>query len=51
MRRRANRTLFVKGDWDRANKIDTARETHDPAKVQAKAAANRARGEQRRQQR
>jgi hypothetical protein len=50
MRRRANRTLFVGGNWNRANKIDTARETHDPAKVQAKAAANRARGEQRRQQ-
>ena len=44
MRRRANRTLFVKGDWERANKIDTARETHDPAKVQAKAAANRKKG-------
>jgi hypothetical protein len=44
MRRRANRTLFVKGDWERANKIDTAREKHDPAKVQAKAAANRKKG-------
>jgi hypothetical protein len=50
MRRRANRTLFVKNDWERANKIDTARETHNPAKVQARAAANRERGEQRRQQ-
>jgi hypothetical protein len=44
MRRRANRTLFVKGDWERANKIDTARETHNPAEVQAKAAANRKKG-------
>jgi hypothetical protein len=44
MRRRANRTLFVKGDWERANKIEKARETHDPAKVQAKAAANRKKG-------
>jgi len=47
MRRRANRTLFVKNDWERANKIDTAREKHDSAKVQAKATANKARGKQR----
>jgi hypothetical protein len=45
MRRRANRTLFVKNDWERANKIDNTRETHSPEKVQAKAEANRRRGE------
>ena len=44
MSRRANRTLFVKGDWERANKIEKAKETHDSDKVQAKEKANKERG-------